>query len=114
MLAHPRRGVFVAAALAPLLMLVLAWDLSRIVVATQFCCLLCMLFAVSGAPSPAASMELTRAEIRVCYGLAVILLISPLFYGYFEQTFVVRNAVLEAIPVIGPWLHQVLLPFTGA
>jgi ribose/xylose/arabinose/galactoside ABC-type transport system permease subunit len=104
------RAFLALAAGAPLSILILAFDLSRFVVVTQFTAMLAILFIVS---TPQASGTATpdrppsRTTQYAVGTFAGVLLMLPLIYGYFDATLIVSNQLLDNIPVVGPHLRAI-------
>lgn len=104
----PKRGLalFAAAALVPLSVLAIAWDLSRFIVVTQFSTMLCVLFMASNPQAhPREISPLPRNHWRASACFVGALLLLPLIYGYFDYTLIDGNAVLDNLPVLGPALR---------
>jgi len=86
------------AALSPLGTLLVAWDLSRLVVITQFAAILSILFMATSGENrvPAASMAPTSR--RAGWGFVAALAMLPLIYGYFDHAVIFGNGVMENMP----------------
>lgn len=95
------------AAFTPLIILTMAFDLSRFTVITQFALMLSVLFMASTAnanDTPARAMPRQLAWLMapvLAFGLAM-----PLVYGYFDSTQIVTNEVLDGVPGVGPHLRS--------
>ena len=105
----------IVAACLPLGILVLAWDLSRLTVASEFAAMLCILFmASSSSPNIASPVGLRRCERASTIIVTAVMLPLPLVYGYFDRTLVVRNAVLESLPLTGPFIQALIAKLNGS
>ncbi|MFO1162898.1 MAG: hypothetical protein U1E60_28955 [Reyranellaceae bacterium] len=72
--------VLAAATLAPLVILLLAWDLSRFLAGANFFALLAILYMETVRPAPRTSW---RSPV-LCAAIALILIQVPFIYAYFE------------------------------
>ncbi len=97
------------AALAPLSILILAYDLSRFVVVTQFTTMMAILF-VSSTPRPTGVAPDHPPSPTAQYAtgsFAALLLALPLIYGYFDTTLIISNQVLDNVPVMGTYMRAI-------
>jgi hypothetical protein len=100
-----RRGrlLLAASSLLPLGILLVGYDLTRFVVITQFSAMISILFMATGADrhSGRPATELAPWQVGALAVSIALMLPLPLVYGYFDQTHVVANEVLDSIPWLG-------------
>ncbi len=97
----------VLAACVPLSILILAFDLSRFVVVSQFTAMMAILFMASTgmASTTTPDQAPARSTQYAIGGFSAVLLLLPLIYGYFDSTLVVSNQLLDNVPFLGPHLR---------